>query len=107
MVSRKNSRGRTSSVKDGYEKLAFGGVNDAVLLMAKKDLTPAEIKKLDLYGVAEIEQRKDGIHMKFYDRMKALECLKKLEESGAEQSPLYRAVMRSVRKDEGESEDGV
>lgn len=98
MIPKNNPHGQTVSVKDGYKKLAFGNVNDAVSLIFRSGLTPAELKKLDLYSVAEIKQTKDGLEIKFYDRLKALECLKKLDESGAEQSPLYRALMQSVQK---------
>ncbi|HCW80102.1 MAG TPA: hypothetical protein DG942_03225 [Ruminococcaceae bacterium] len=94
---------RPSDVKSGYEKLAYGKVNDAVRLMFRNGLDPSELRKLDLYSVAELKQTKDGLEIKFYDRMKALECLKKMEESGAEQSPLYRALIESVSRS-GEAE---
>ncbi len=66
---------KPGSVKSGYEKLAYGKVNDAVQLMFRDGLTPRELKKLDLYSVAEMKQTKDGLEIKFYDRMKALEAL--------------------------------
>lgn len=98
---------KPGNVKSGYEKLAYGKVNDAVQLMFRDGLTPRELKKLDLYSVAEMKQTKDGLEIKFYDRMKALEALHELEGSGSEQAPLYRALIQSVRRG-GEAEpDGV
>ncbi len=94
------------AVKRGYRKIAFGKVNDAVRLMFRDGLGPEEMKKLDLSSVAELKQTKDGLEIKFYDRMKALECLREMEENGAGQSPLYRALLQSVQK-RGEAGDGV
>ena len=98
---------KPTGVKSGYEKLAYGKVNDAVQLMFRDGLTPQELKKLDLYSVAEMKQTKDGLEIKFYDRMKALEALHELEQGGSEQAPLYRALIQSIRRG-GEAEpDGV
>ncbi len=93
-------------VRRGYEKLAFGKVNDAVRLMFPDGLTPAEIKKLDLFGVSELRQTKDGLEIRFYDRLKALECLHALEGEESEKSPLYRALVESVGKTERAAEHG-
>lgn len=99
-------RAHPDAVKRGYRKIAFGKVNDAVRLMFRDGLGPEEMKKLDLSSVAELKQTKDGLEIKFYDRMKALECLREMEENGAGQSPLYRALLQSVQK-HGEAGDGV
>lgn len=104
---KKTLRRRARCVKGGYEKLAYGKVNDAVQLMFRDGLTPEELKKLDLYSVAELKQTKDGLEIKFYDRMKAMEALRALEQEGAEQSPLYRALIQSVQKGGEENRDGV
>lgn len=104
---RKTARARSDVVRRGYKKIAFGKVNDAVRLMFRDGLGPEEMKKLDLNSVAELKQTKDGLEVKFYDRMKALECLKEMEEEGAGQSPLYRALMQSVRKSGEAGDDGA
>lgn len=104
MAERKKPGGK---VKDGFERIAFGGVNDAVSLLFRTEPDPEELRRLDLYSVAEIRRLKDGgIEIKFYDRMKALECLRQMEESGSGQSPLYRALEECARAQKGE-EDGV
>ena len=104
--TKKAQRKKTDCIVSGYRKLAFGKVNDAVRLMFPEGLTQDEIKKLDLASVAELKQTKDGLEIKFYDRMKALECLKTLEENADEKSPLYRALIESVAKPGGPPDDG-
>jgi hypothetical protein len=101
---RKSARLSSSRAERGLRKIAFGKINDAVSLMFRDKLSPDELKKLNLNNVAELKQTKDGLEIKFYDRMKALECLREMEEDGAGQSPLYRALMQSVKK-RGEAED--
>ncbi len=104
MAGRKKPGGE---VRDGLRRIAFGGVNDAVSLLFATEPDPEELRRLDLYSVAEIRRMKDGgIEIKFYDRMKALECLRQMEEAGEEQSPLYRALTECARAQKGE-EDGV
>ena len=93
-------------LKKAYEKLAYGKVNDAVRLMFQGGLTPEEMDKLDLACISEIRKSKDTVEISFYDRLKALECLRALE-SGGDQSPLYRALMESAARTEGGSTDGI
>ncbi len=103
----KTARARPDAVKRGYRKIAFGKVNDAVRLMFRDGLDPEQMKRLDLNNVAELKQTKDGLEIRFYDRMKALECLREMEEDGAAQSPLYRALMKSVKRRGEAADDGV
>jgi hypothetical protein len=104
---KKSIRARPDDVTRGYRKIAFGKVNDAVRLMFRDGLGMEELKKLDLNSVAELKQTKDGLEIKFYDRLKALECLRELEREGDGQSPLYRALMKSVRCRGEARDDGV
>lgn len=105
--SKKARRTKTDSIVSGYRRLAFGKVNDAVRLMFPEGLTPEEMKKLDLTSVAELRQAKDGLEIKFYDRLKALECLHALEESAGGKSPLYRALIESTANPESAAGNGV
>jgi hypothetical protein len=105
---KKTVRAPAESVRGGYEKLAYGGVNDAVRLLFEEEPDPEELRKMDLFSVAEIRRVKGGgTEIKFYDRMKALECLRALEERGSEQLPLYRALSRCAKGLGEEPEDGV
>ncbi len=105
---KKTARAPAESVRGGYEKLAYGGVNDAVRLLFEEEPDPEELRKMDLFSVAEIRRVKGGgTEIKFYDRMKALECLRAMEERGSEQSPLYRALCRCAKELGEEPEDGV
>ena len=99
-----------ASVKSGYEKLAFGSVNDAVRLLFGGEPTPGELAKMDFGNIAEIRRLRDGgIEIKFYDRLRALECLRSLGETGAGDSPLYRALRKcaeALGKEKGDGEGG-
>lgn len=101
------TRTKKLRLKRGYEKLAFGKTNDAVLLLFQNGLTPEELKKLDLTCLSGIRKVKDTVELCFYDRLKALDCLRALENDEEEKSPLYRALMESVAKTEGGDRDGV
>ncbi|MDR0913805.1 MAG: terminase small subunit [Oscillospiraceae bacterium] len=60
----------------GYQRLAFGGVADAVSLLFMDNPSPRKLAKMDLFSVAEIRKPKEGsMEIKFFDRLKALEKL--------------------------------
>lgn len=66
----------------GYEKLAFGSVTDAVrLLFLEGD--ECRLDTMDLFNVAEIKRPKGGgMEIKFFDRIKALQCMEAVEDGG-------------------------
>ena len=84
------------SAKRGLERLAFGGVGDALeLLYADEMPEPTRLQCLDLFCVSEIKRPKGGgVEIKFFDRLKALCLLLEHDEheqaSGA--ASLYRAL---------------
>ena len=84
----------------GYERIAFGSVNDAVRLLFEGDAFTAGAEGYDLFNVAEIKRPKEGaLEIKFFDRLKALE---KLEQYGNEEentsSDFYRALVSGFGK---------
>lgn len=90
---------RTKSVRVGLERLAFGGISDAVMLLCAEDPSSVDIQSLDLFCVAELKRPKGGgFEMKFFDRLKALERLALMDEQtqsdGA--APFYRALEQGV-----------
>ena len=69
-------------ILQGYERLAFGSVADAVRLLFAEDVTPCTARKMDLFSVAEIKRPKGGgMEIRFFDRIKALQCMEALGES--------------------------
>lgn len=94
-------------IQRGYEKLAFGGIADAVRLLFTEEPDLAALGKMDLYNIAEIKRPKGGgMEIKFFDRIKALQCLEALNTGGGEQLPLYRTLEQCARSF-GEETDGV
>ncbi len=80
-------------MKRGYEKLAYGGISDAVRLLFTEEPDLAELGKMDLFNIAEIKRPKGGgMEIKFFDRIKALQCLEALNTEGGEPLPLYRTL---------------
>lgn len=99
---------KRNTLKRGYEKLAFGSVNDAVRLLFGEEPSRRELEDMDFDNIAEIRRLKDGgLEIKFYDRLRALECLRGLNEKGAGDSPLYRALQKCAKETWGENGDEV
>ena len=91
-------------VKTGLSRLAFGPVNDAVLLVFKEEVSPADIMSADLFNVSEIKRVKGGgVEIKFFDRQKALEKLVELDPELGEVSAAEE-FLKAVRgrEDEGQ-----
>ena len=93
---------KLAEVTEGYRRLAFGSVADAVRLILSDELTDgSEIEKLDLTMVSDIKRPKGGgLEVKFFDRLKALDRLCELSNaaSAGENSDFLCAGMMRVSK---------
>lgn len=92
---------KLAEVTEGYRRLAFGSVADAVkLILSDEPPDGSEIEKLDLTMVSDIKCPKSGgIEVKFFDRLKALDRLCELSNaaSAGENSDFLSALDRSAR----------
>ena len=58
-------------IRCGLKRLAFGNIDDCVrLVMCGAD--EEEIRRMNLFSIAEIRRTKDGLELKLFDRLKAL-----------------------------------
>lgn len=66
---------KSNLIWKGFERLAFGNINDATFLVFSEELPPpSTIAKLDLFNVSELKRIKGGgVEIKIFDRQKALE----------------------------------
>ena len=100
-------RGRAGrSAAEGFRRIAFGSCCDAVRLVLGEDFSPEALEQLDLFNIAEIKKPKDGsLEIKFFDRIKALENLARMEEnrtSPEASMTFYKALEESASAfDEG------
>ena len=93
-------------IEKGYEKIAFGSIGDAVKLLFMEELKPKEAKKLDLFTVAEIKKPKGGgMEIKFFDRIKALQCLENISRQESSPSSFYEAILKGAEAIENNSEE--
>lgn len=59
----------------GLYRLAYGGMSDALTLLYREDLSPQELRSLDLMNVSEIKRTDKGVEIRFCDRIKAIGAL--------------------------------
>ena len=58
------------TAKEGFRRLAFGGIHDAVRLLFCEDVNPRTLKNMDLFAVSEIRRPKNGgMEIRFFDRI--------------------------------------
>lgn len=82
----------------GYSRIAFGGVADVVRLCFA-DGVPDDLDSMDLYAVSEIKCTKNGVEIKFHDRLKALDRLCDMASPDADRAePFYRALELGARR---------
>lgn len=84
----------------GLRRLALGPRNDAAYLATSREMSRKDLDKLDLFGVAEIKQAKDGgCDVKFIDRLPALTLLLEYGRSSQDNQPgsLLDALEQSAR----------
>lgn len=93
-------------VRGGLERLAFGDVTDAVRLIYMEEPQDKQITELDLFNISEIKRGKNGIEIKFFDRLKALEHLAELSDEQQDSAePFYRALNASALQERAGSDD--
>lgn len=84
----------------GYERLAFGSIEDIVELVCKANFSEKDLNSLDFFNISEIKKNKDGgIEVKFFDRIKALEKLENISYDSKNQGmSFYSALEESAKK---------
>lgn len=81
----------------GYQRLAFGGVSDAVRLVCADNLSELSLEDMDLFLVSEIKKPKDGsMEIKFFDRLKAMEKLDSVRADLNDNMGIYEAINNSA-----------
>ena len=85
-------------IADGFRQLAFGNVRDAAaLLFANEEEILEKLPGYDLFNISEIKKPKGGgMEIKFFDRIKALQCLERME-TEAGQPSLFEALEAGAR----------
>ena len=95
----KQRRADRNDIAQGYVRLAFGCVSDAIRRMFSDTLEDDSIDGMDLFNISEIKKKKGGdIEIKSFDRLKALEKLQQLcdEGEGFTSDSLYSAIASSA-----------
>lgn len=97
---------RKEDVVRRLAQLAFGRANDAVKLALHPDVTDPDA--LELFAVSEFKVTEKGVEVKLVDRVRALETLHGLLESGGDggAEELYRALEDAAGQLEGGWDDG-
>lgn len=68
------------TAQEGYRRIAFGDVSDAIRLLFCEEVAPRSLKNMDLFSISEIKRLKGGgMEIKFFDRIQALQCMQELE----------------------------
>lgn len=81
------------NILNGYSRIAFGNVSDPVHLLFCDEITPQKLKKMDLFSIAEIKRQKGGgMEIKFFDRIRALQCMQELSREESSGCGFYQAL---------------
>lgn len=86
------------NISEGYYRLAFGCISDAIKLLFTDEIDPGQIEQMDLFNISEIKKKKGGdIEVKFFDRLKALEKLQNITSSAdTDENSFYSAIEKSA-----------
>lgn len=85
-------------VREGYRRLAFGSISDAVKLMFAPEENQPEIDSLDLFSVSELRRGKGTLEISFFDRLDALDRLAREEAENSAKDGLgfYQAIQEGA-----------
>ena len=104
----KQRKNESRTLYQGYYRLAFGCVSDAVRLLFTEELTQKDIGQMNLFNISEIKRKKGGdIEIKFFDRLKALDRLSEMALQSAEdgEGSIFSAIEKGAKALEGESSE--
>ena len=88
---------REQVIMEGYQKLAFGDICDPIKLLFCEEVNPRALKKMDLFSISEIKRPKGGgMEIKFFDRIKALQCMEAFAVANKADGGFYEALERSA-----------
>lgn len=102
----KQRKDESHTLYQGYYRLAFGCISDAVRLLFTDELTEKDIGQMNLFNVSEIKRKKGGdIEIKFFDRLKALDRLSEitLQNTDSNEGSIFSAIEKGARALEGKS----
>ena len=95
LAVRRRIQPRLASI--GYQRLAFGEIDDALRLLFTEKPTPESLSGMDLFMISEIKQNRDGmLEIKFFDRLKALEKLAVKSDDVVGVAGLFDAIGRQA-----------
>lgn len=102
----KSEEEKEKRIYEGYERIAFGSIRDPIKLLFCEDISPRNLGKMDLFSISEIKRPKGGgIEMKFFDRIKALQCMESFAAENKTDGGFYEALERSITPS-GDSDEG-
>ncbi len=98
MKRRKRREELWAAVAEGYRRLAFGPVGDAVKLMMAEEGQGLDYSQLDLQNVAELKRGKGTVEVRFFSRLEALDRLAQLTREEPEEEDRFYAALRAGAK---------
>lgn len=93
-----------SEVEAALRRLAFGGIGDVIKLITAENPIELDHDRLELLQIAELKYSKNGVEVKLFDRIKALQTLAQLAEAAEEggDSGFFQALNKSAGRLQGE-----
>lgn len=83
---------------ESYRKIAFGGIKDPIKLLFLEEISQRTLNKLDLFSVSEIKRPKGGgMEIKFFDRIKALQCLENMTRQKGTENSFFEAFENGAK----------
>ncbi len=98
---------RRAPHKDLLPEIVKNGLLRLIFSSAQGGVTAEGADLPDLFGVSEIKSGKNGVEVKFADRLRALELLWEIakEETPAGENPIYQALLMSAKALEAHGKD--
>lgn len=94
-------------VMAGYQRIAFGDIRDPVRLLFCDELSSRALKTMDLFSISEIRRPKGGgMEIKFFDRIRALQCMQEMNGESEGSCGFYDALERGADSLWGAGEAG-
>ena len=83
----------------GLSEIAFGKISDPIRLMFTDNPDEKKLSRMKLNNIAEVKKPKGGgMEIKFYDRIKAMQCLFEYMSQSNSDTSIFEALEKSAEQ---------
>ena len=102
---KKDDEAIEEKIIEGLSEIAFGKIKDPIKLLFLDSIDDRKLSRMKLANISEVKKPKGGgMEIKFFDRIKAMQCLYEYSGQGNCDTSFFDALEKSAGSESGEED---